>query len=194
MRYRVWSMGLVIIFLSVASVSLGQESTLQYFLAKTSSKDLNLSAKEKTELLQRIENAVEQTEQVHQRLVQMISGGELEIRYQEGQYWMSKLSEDQRALETARKELKVLKEKPTFLVPAIKLYKSLKDLSFNLNAYNNVPSFSALVGDLAPDLELWTDPVFYELYLVPLATSRDRDLQSKPSPKERKPPPKEKNP
>lgn len=194
MRYRISSIGLVIIFLTVASVSLGEESTLQYFLAKTSSKDFNLSGKEKAELLQRIENAVKETEQVHQRLVQMILGGELDIRYQEGRYWMSKLSEDQRAIETAQKELKVLKEKPTFLVPAINVYKSLKDLSFNLNAYNNVPAFSAFVGDLAPDLELWTDPVFYELYLVPLAISRDRDLQPKPSPKERKPPPKEKKP
>jgi hypothetical protein len=59
------------------------------------------------------------------------------------------------------------------LVASIRLYKSLKDLSSNFNAYNNMPSFSALVGDLAPDMELWVDPVFYKLYLLPLAHLKD---------------------
>jgi hypothetical protein len=36
-----------------------------------------------------------------------------------------------------------------------------------------MPSFSALVGDLAPDMELWVDPVFYKLYLLPLAHLKD---------------------
>jgi hypothetical protein len=66
----------------------------------------------------------------------------------------------------------------------------LKDLSSNFNAYNNMPSFSALVGDLAPEMELWADPVFYKLYVVPLA--RSKDVEMKAPLKEKKPGPKEK--
>jgi hypothetical protein len=40
------------------------------------------------------------------------------------------------------------------------------------------------VGDVAPELEFWTDPVFYKLYLLPLAQSRSVETKS-PS-KERK--------
>ncbi|HUL22167.1 MAG TPA: hypothetical protein VLZ10_11970, partial [Thermodesulfobacteriota bacterium] len=74
----------------------------------------------------------------------------------------------------------------------IKLYKSLKDLSSNFNAYNNLPSFSALVGDFAPEMELWANPVFYELYLLPLA--RSMDVEKAPAPKEQKSTPKVKKP
>jgi hypothetical protein len=85
-----------------------------------------------------------------------------------------------------------LREKPSHLVPSIKFYKSLKDLSENFNAYNNLPSFSALVGDLAPEIELWADPVFYKLYLLPIA--RSKDVEVKAVQKEKKPAPKEKRP
>jgi hypothetical protein len=84
----------------------------------------------------------------------------------------------------------LLREKPNHLVASIKLYKSLKDLSENFNAYNNMPSFSALVGDLAPEMELWADPVFYKLYLLPLARSKDVELRVPQ--KEKKAPSKEK--
>jgi len=85
-----------------------------------------------------------------------------------------------------------LREKPTHLIASIKLYKSLKDLSSNFNAYNNIPLFSALVGDLAPEMELWADPIFYKLYLLPLARLRDVEVKSpqrdkKPASKEKKP-------
>jgi hypothetical protein len=116
------------------------------------------------------------------------------------------LEEDQESIEAGVQQIKLLKEKPTHLMASIKLYKSLRDLSSNFNAYNNMPSFSAWVGDLAPEMELWADPVFYKLHLLPLARSKDaetRALQAekKPTPKEKKagsidkkPSPKEKKP
>jgi len=49
---------------------------------------------------------------------------------------------------------------------------------------------SAYVGDLAPEIELWNDPVFYKLYLLALAILKDKDIE-KESPKiEKKPVPK----
>jgi hypothetical protein len=71
----------------------------------------------------------------------------------------------------------------------------LKDLSSNFNTYNNLPSFSALVGDSAPEMELWADGVFYKLYLLPLA--RVKDIEKKPIQnvqKEKKPLAQEKKP
>jgi hypothetical protein len=65
------------------------------------------------------------------------------------------------------------------------LFKNLKDLASNLSSYNNMPSFSAYVGDLAPELELWTDPVFYQLYLLPLAKLKNVEpkiAEPKPAP------------
>jgi hypothetical protein len=56
-----------------------------------------------------------------------------------------------------------------------------------------MPLFSAFVGDLAPDIELWADPVFYKLYLLPLAHSKDGE-EKIPSPKEKKPISKDKKP
>ncbi|MDI7259854.1 MAG: hypothetical protein QME90_08035 [Thermodesulfobacteriota bacterium] len=135
---------------------------------------------------------MEQTQQVHQKLTRAIQTGELDIRYQEGKFWESKLEEDRKSLEMGIQQLKLLKEKPTHLVATINLYKSLKDLSSNYNAYNNMPSFSAFVGDLAPELELWADPVFYQLYLLPLALLKD--VEKVPPPKEKKPTPKVKKP
>ena len=49
---------------------------------------------------------------------------------------------------------------------------------------------SAYVGDLAPEVELWADPVFYKLYLLLLAASRDRDMDKELSKMEKKPAPK----
>jgi hypothetical protein len=105
---------------------------------------------------------------------------------------MSKLEEDQGSIETGIQQIKLLREKPTRLVASVKLYKSLKDLSENFNAYNNLPSFCALVGDLAPEIELWADPVFYKLYLLPLV--RSKDIEEKMPQREKKPASKEKNP
>jgi hypothetical protein len=90
-----------------------------------------------------------------------------------------------------------LREKSTHLLASIKLYKSLNDLSKNFNAYNNMPSFSALVGDFAPEMELWADPVFYKLHLLPLAHLRDKEMKTpqkekKTTSSEKKPTPKEK--
>jgi len=101
---------------------------------------------------------------------------------------MSKLEEDQESIETGVQQIKLLRERPNHLVASIKLYKSLKDLSGNFNAYNNMPSFSALVGDSAPEMELWADPVFFKLHLLPLA--RSKEIETKPIQKEKKPAPK----
>jgi hypothetical protein len=68
----------------------------------------------------------------------------------------------------------------------------LKGLSSNFNAYNNLPSFSALVGDFAPEVELWADPVFYELCLLPLA--RLKDVEKVPPQKGQRPAPRGKKP
>jgi hypothetical protein len=139
-----------------------------------------------------MDEVMRQAKQIHSKLIQVIQTGETEIRYQEGRFWMSKLEEDQGSIENGIQQIKLLREKPTHLVAAIRLYKSLKDLSSNFNAYNNMPSFSALVGDLAPEMELWADPVFYKLYLLPLAHLKD--VERAPPQKEKKPAPKVKKP
>ena len=87
-------------------------------------------------------------------------------------------------------QLKLLKEKPDELVASVVLFKCLKDLAMNLSAFNNEPSFASFVGDLAPELILWTDPVFYRLYLLPLAHSKNMEV--KPPKAEKKPTPKKK--
>jgi hypothetical protein len=183
---------LAILFLGLASFCFAEDYPLQYFLAKTSSKVDELSKKERTELLNRIDEVMEQAQQIHLELIQAIQTGEMDIRYQEGKFWMSKLEEDQRSIENGVQQIKLLREKPTHLVASIKLYKSLKDLSANYNAYNNIPSFSAYVGDLAPEIELWADPVFYKLYLLPLALLKD--VEKGPPQREKKPIPKVKKP
>jgi hypothetical protein len=53
------------------------------------------------------------------------------------------------SIETGMLQLKLLKEKPNHLAGSIKLYKSLRDLSVNFNAYNDMSLLSAYVGDLA---------------------------------------------
>jgi len=190
MRYRKVSLVGIILFLSWASPGFAEDYTLQYFLSKASTKEYEPSKKEKTELLNRMNEMLEKTQQVHKNLVQAILGGEITMEYQEGRFWMAKLEEDRGSIETGMQQLKLLKEKPDHLAGSIKLYKSLRDLSVNLNAYNNMPLLSAYVGDLAPEIELWNDPVFYKLYLLSLAASRDRDLDKELPKAEKKPVPK----
>jgi len=188
-----------ILFLGLASFGKAEDYSLQYFLSKASSKTLELSKKEKTELFNQLEGIVKQAQKIRPKLIQAIQIGETDLRYQEGKFWLSKLEEDQESIETGIQQIKLLKEKPTHLIASIKLYKSLKDLSSNFNAYNNMPSFSAWVGDLAPEMELWADPVFYKLHLLPLARSKDAETKAtqrekKPTQKEKKPTQKEKKP
>jgi len=185
---------LIILFLllfGLTTVGFAEEYHLQYFLGKISSKANELSKKERTELLNQIEEVIGRARQIQIRLTQAIQTGEMDIQYQEGKFWMSKLEEDGGLIESGVQQLKVLKEKPTQLVASIQLYKSLKDLSSHFNAYNNMSLFSAFVGDLAPEIELWTDPVFYKLYLLPLAHSKDEKV---PPQREKKPPLKGKKP
>jgi len=133
---------------------------------------------------------MEEAQRINRNLIQAIQGGEVKVEYQEGKFWMAKLEEDRGSIDTGFQQLKLLKEKPTHLLASIKLYKSLRDLSSNFNAYNNMSLFSAYVGDLAPEMELWADPVFYKLYLLPLAVLKDREAE--PAKKEKKPITKEK--
>jgi len=190
MIYRkLFSVG-IILFLSWTSLGFAEDYTLQYFLSKASNKEYEPSKKEKTELLTRMNEMLEKTQQVHKNLVQAILGGEITMEYQEGKFWMAKLEEDRGSIETGIQQLKLLIEKPNHLAGSIKLYKSLRDLSVNFNAYNNMPLLSAYVGDLAPEIELWADPVFYKLYLLSLAASRDRDVGKELPKIEKKPAPK----
>jgi hypothetical protein len=186
---KIFLAGVILLF-GLASLSQGEGYSLQYFLSKASSKTIEMSKKEKTELLNQLDEIMKQAQWIRTKLIQAIQTGETDVRYQEGKFWMSKLEEDQESIEAGIRQIKLLREKPNHLVGSVGLYKSLKDLSSNFNAYNNMPSFSALVGDLAPEMELWADPVFYKLYVVPLA--RSKDVEMKAPLKEKKPGPKEK--
>jgi hypothetical protein len=190
MRYRKHFLIGIMLFLSWASLGFAEDYTLQYFLSKASTKEYELSKKEKAELLNRVNEMLEKTREVRKNLVQAILGGEITMEYQEGKFWMSKLEEDRGSIETGMEQMKLLKEKPNHLAGSIKLYKSLRDLSVNFNAYNSMPLLSAYVGDVAPEIELWADPVFYKLYLLSLAASRDREVDKGLPMTEKKPAPK----
>jgi len=192
MRYLVQCLALIILLLSLVSMGHPEDFSLQYFLAKASSKESELSNKEQSELLNRIQEVLEQAQRIQRSLIDAIQVGEVKLEYQEGRFWMSKLEEDGGSVETGIVQLRLLREKPTHLVAAMKLYKSLRDLSSHFNAYNNTPLFSAFIGDLAPEMELWVDPIFYRLYLLPLAHSKDREPE--PAKKEERSVPKEKEP
>ena len=192
MRYcKILFIGIILFFGLVCTI-FAEDYTLQDFLSKASSKTIELSKKEKTELLNQLDGAMKRAQGIRTKLVQAVQTGETDVRYQEGKFWMSKLEEDQGSIETGIQQIELLREKPTRLVALVKLYKSLKDLSENFNAYNNLPSFSAVVGELAPEIELWADPVFYKLYLLPLV--RSKDMEEKMPQREKKPASKEKKP
>lgn len=180
------------LFLLLTSGSFADEYPLRFFMEKSSLKNYELSKKERTELLNRVENMLEKAREIQLRLTRLIQGGDTDIKYQEGKFWMSKLEEDQGSIDSGAQQLNLLKEKPMQLVAAIKLYKSLKDLAFHFNLYNNNPSFSSCIGDVAPEIELWADPVFYKLYLLPLAQAKSWD--AKTPGKEKKPEAKGKKP
>jgi hypothetical protein len=192
MGYRKIFLTGLILFLGMTSLGRAEDDTLQYFLSKASSKTVELSKREKTELFNQLSEVMKQAQGIRTKLIQAVQTGETDVRYQEGKFWMSKLEEDGESIEVGIQQIKSLKEKPTDLVASIKLYKSLKGLSTNFNAYNNLASFSALVGDFAPEMELWADPVFYKLWLLPLA--RSKDAEKLPPQKEQKPAPKGKKP
>jgi hypothetical protein len=182
----------IILFLGLACSGFAEDYNLHYFLSKSSSKTIELSKKEKSELFNQLDEVMKKAQGIRAKLIQALQTGETDVRYQEGKFWMGKLEEDQGLIETGIQQIKLLKEKPTHLVASIRLYKSLKDLSSNFNTYNDSPSFSALVGDSAPEMELWAEPVFYNLYLLPLA--RLKDTEEKPTQKEKKPSAQEKKP
>jgi hypothetical protein len=189
----------VVLFFSLICISFAEDYTLQYFLSKASSKTIDLSKKEKAELLNQLDEVMKQGQGIRTKLIQALQIGEADVRYQEGKFWMAKLEEDQSSIESGFQQIRLLREKPTDLIASIKLYKSLKGLSSNFNAYNNLPSFSASVGDFAPEVELWADPVFYELCLLPLARLKDRETKAlptekKPASNDKKPASKEKRP
>jgi hypothetical protein len=184
--------GLVILIFGLSAVGFAEENQLHNFLAKASSKSTELSKKERAELLNQVDEVLEQARRIQGKLAQAIQTGEVDIQYQEGKFWMSKLEEDQALIESGMEQIKLLREKPGQLVASIRLYKSLKDLSSHFNAYNNMSPFCGFVGDLAPEIELWADPVFYRLYVIPLALSKD--VEKEPAQREKKPTPKGKKP
>ncbi len=192
MGYRKIFLAGFVLFLGLVSSGRAEEHYLQYFLSKASSKTVELSKKEKSDLFNQLDGVMKQAQGIRAKLMQALQTGETDVRYQEGKFWVSKLEEDQESIETGIQQIKLLREKPGHLVASIRLYKSLKDLSENFNAYNNLSSFSALVGDLAPEMELWADPIFYKLYLLPLARSKEGEM--KVSPRDKKPAHKEKRP
>jgi hypothetical protein len=194
MEYRKIFLIGFIIFFWLASFSRAEDYSLQYFLSKSAAKTIEPSKKEKTELLNQLGEIIKQAQGIRTKLIQALQTGDTDVRYQEGKFWMAKLEEDQGSIETGIQQIKFLREKPTHLVASVRLFKCLKDLSSNFNAYNNMPSFSALVGDLAPEMELWADPVFYKLYLLPLARSKDGEAKVEAPPKEKKPVAKDKKP
>lgn len=199
MKYGKGILLTVLLFFNFVCMSFAEDYTLQYFLSKASTKTIDLSQKEKTELLNQLDEVMKQGQGIRAKLIQALQIGEADVRYQEGRFWMAKLEEDQGSIESGFQQIKFLRERPTDLIATIKLYKSLKELSSNFNAYNNLPSFSALVGDFAPEVELWADPVFYELCLLPLARLKDRETKAphtekKPGSKDQKPTSKEKRP
>ena len=192
MGYRKIFLAGLFLFLGLASLGRAEDYTLQYFLSKASSKTLELSKKERTELFNQLDEVMKQAQGIRTKLVQALQIGETDVRYQEGKFWISKLEEDGESIEMGIQQIKLLREKPVNLVASIRLYKSLKDLSSNFNGYNNLSSFSASVGDFAPEMELWADPVFYKLCLLPLA--RSKDVEKVPPQKEQKSIPKGKGP
>jgi hypothetical protein len=197
-----WCEGFLItlaLLFSLVCFGFAEDYTLKYFLSKASSKTIDLSKKEKTELLNQLDEVMKQGQGIRTKLIQALQTGEADVRYQEGKFWMAKLEEDRDLIESGFHQIKLLRERPTDLIASIKLYKSLKGLSSNFNAYNNLPSFSALVGDFAPEVELWADPVFYELCLLPLARLKDGETKTphaekKPLSKDNKPASRQKKP
>jgi hypothetical protein len=199
MNYGKWFLVAIALFFGLVCISFAEDYGLRYFLSKASSKTIELSKKERTELFNQLDELMKQGQGIRTKLIQALQIGETDVRYQEGKFWMAKLEEDQGSIESGFQQIKFLRERPTDLIATIKLYKSLKGLSSNFNAYNNLPSFSALVGDFAPEVELWADPVFYELCLLPLARLKDRETKAahtekKPVSKDQKPASKERRP
>ena len=190
MKKAIVLLTLVPLFMSSAFLGHGEEYQLLHFLARLSSKADDLTKQEKEELLTGIGDTLERIQRSHLRLTSVIQSGEMDLRYQEGKLWMSKAEEDLKSIEAGMQQLKLLKETPDELVASVVLFKCLKDLAMNLSAFNNEPSFASFVGDLAPELILWTDPVFYRLYLLPLAHSKNMEV--KPPKAEKKPTPKKK--
>jgi len=191
-RYRKVHLVGIILFLIWPSLGVAEEYTLSYFLDKASTKEYEPSKKDQTELLNRMNEILGRTQQIHKNMVQALQGGEITMEYQEGKFWMTKLEEDRESIEAGMQQLKVLREKPNHLSASVILYKSLRDLSVNFSAYNNIAFFSAYVGDLAPEVELWADPVFYKLYLLPLAVLKDKEVEKEPPKREKKVNPKAK--
>jgi len=185
MRCSKFFLTAIVLFFGFAGISSAEDYSLQYFLSKASSKTVELSKKEKMELLNQLDEVMKRTQGIRAKLAQAVQTGETEALYQEGKFWMSRFEEDQASIETGIQQIKVLKEKPTHLVASIKLYKSLRDVSEHFNAYNNFPPFSGFVGDLAPEIELWGNQVFYKLYLLPLAQLKD--VEKEPPQKEKRP-------
>lgn len=181
-----------LLIIGVNKICYSEEDHIHYFLSKVSSKAEELSKKERIELLNQINLLLGKAQKINMKLINAIQTGELGIQYQEGRLWISKFESDHKSIEIGLEQIVLLKEKADQIQSAVKLYKSLRDLSSNFNQYNNIPSFSGFVGDMAPEMGLWVDPIFYQLYLLPLA--RLKDTGSETPQKEKKTLPRGKRP
>lgn len=182
-RVLVMLTGLILAAVLCPEAKGAEDYTLTYFLGKVGQNREDLTKKERDELLHRMQGMLERVGKSCDKLAEVTQEGEGGFRYDEGKFWMARLARDRESVETGMKQLKLLKEKPGLLVASITLYKSMRDLANSLNAYNHVTAFCPYVGELASEVELWADPVFYKGYLLPLAKSKD--AETKPPQKEK---------
>jgi len=107
---------LVSVCLLLTSASFAEDYSLRYFMEKSLLKTYELPKKERAELLDRVETMLEKSKEIQLSLTRTIQGGETDIKYQEGRFWLSKLEEDQKAIDSGSRQLEVLREKPMHLV------------------------------------------------------------------------------
>jgi hypothetical protein len=87
MKYRKIFLFGCILFFALASLGHAEDYSLEYFLSKTSFKTIELSKKERVELLIRLDSAIKQTQGIRTKLIQALQTGETDVRYQEGKFW-----------------------------------------------------------------------------------------------------------
>ena len=111
MRYCKRVSVLVILLSGLAAATYAQDHDLRFFLGKASSKDAVLSKNERMELLNRIEKVLEEAQRTRETLARGIQSGEIDVRYQDGTFWLSELEKDGTSIEKSTQQIKLLKEK-----------------------------------------------------------------------------------
>jgi hypothetical protein len=80
MGYRKVFLAGLVLFLGLAPLGRAEDYSLQYFLSKTSSKTLELSKKEKTELLNQLDQVMKQGQEIRTKLIQTLQIGETDVQ------------------------------------------------------------------------------------------------------------------